>query len=123
MVYGGLLGYINAEGKRIGRFPAAQTDYGQTAPWLCAYPAASVFSGARRCGMKSVRLDDSFYFAMDYDLWTRLGPPEAPLVYIKEPWAAFRLHGTSKKHPRMDDRCWPEMMRAFITVMVVRSCP
>jgi hypothetical protein len=40
-------------------------------------------------------LDDSFYFAMDYDLWTRLAA-EAPLLYVPELWAAFRLHGDAK---------------------------
>jgi len=34
----------------------------------------------------------------------------APLVYVPQLWAAFRLHGDSKSIAA-DDRCWPEMLR------------
>ena len=43
---------------------------------------------------------------MDYDLWTRLAAL-APLRYVPEVWAAFRLHEGAKSIAE-DDRCWPE---------------
>jgi hypothetical protein len=55
-------------------------------------------------------LDESFYFAMDYDLWVRLAKL-SPLVYLPgRLWANFRLHGNAKT-VAADDRCWPEMLR------------
>ena len=40
-------------------------------------------------------LDLQQHYAMDFDLWLRLGKESAPFV-IREDIAAFRLHGTSK---------------------------
>jgi hypothetical protein len=54
-------------------------------------------------------LDPDFYFAMDYDLWVRIAKV-APIMYIPELWANFRLHGTGKSLIN-DDRCWPEMLK------------
>ena len=54
-------------------------------------------------------LDDSFFFAMDYDLWVRLAQ-KAPLSHTPKAWAAFRLHDDAKSISA-DDRCWPEMLK------------
>lgn len=107
MVYGDCL-LINAEGGKIGSFPAAQTDLKKLRRGYVHIPQQASFFRAdlwREVGP----LDDSFYFAMDYDLWTRLAA-KTPLVYVKELWAAFRLHGDAKSIAA-DDRCWPEMLR------------
>ena len=107
MVYGDAL-LINAEGKTIGKFPAAQTDYRKLRRGYVHVPQQASFFRAelwRQVGP----LDVSFYFAMDYDLWVRLAAI-APLVYVPELWAAFRLHGEGKSIAA-DDRCWPEMLR------------
>jgi len=107
MVYGDCH-WINSEGKVIGNFPAAQTDLKKLRRGYVHIPQQSAFFRAdlwRKVGP----LDDSFYFAMDYDLWTRLAT-EAPLLYIPEIWAAFRLHEGAKSIAA-DDRCWPEMLR------------
>jgi len=107
MVYGDAL-LINAEGKTIGKFPAAQTDYRKLRRGYVHIPQQASFFRAdlwRQVGP----LDVSFYFAMDYDLWVRLAAL-APLVYVPELWAAFRLHGAGKSIAA-DDRCWPEMLR------------
>jgi len=107
MVYGDAL-LINAEGKAIGKFPAAQTDYRKLRRGYVHIPQQASFFRAdlwRQVGP----LDVSFYFAMDYDLWVRLAAL-APLVYVPELWAAFRLHGAGKSIAA-DDRCWPEMLR------------
>lgn len=107
MVYGDCL-WINADGKKISYFPAAQTDLKKLRRGYVHIPQQASFFRAD-LWKKVGPLDDSFYFAMDYDLWTRLAA-EAPLLYIPELWAAFRLHGDAKSIAE-DDRCWPEMLR------------
>ena len=100
--------YINASGKVIGEFPSAQTDYARLRSGYVHVAQQSAFFRAdlwRKVGP----LDPTFYFAMDYDLWVRLAK-EAPVRYVPEPWANFRLHGSGKTIVS-DDRCWPEMLR------------
>jgi hypothetical protein len=107
MVYGNCH-WINAEGKVIGDFPAAQTDLKKLRRGYVHIPQQTAFFRAE-LWRKVAPLDDSFYFAMDYDLWTRLAAL-APLRYVPEVWAAFRLHEGAKSIAE-DDRCWPEMLR------------
>ena len=59
-------------------------------------------------------LDDSIYFAMDYDLWVRLAHV-SKIVYLadSEPMAAFRLHASAKSIAD-DDRCWPDMIKIHL---------
>jgi glycosyltransferase involved in cell wall biosynthesis len=107
MVYGDA-NFINAEGARIGMFPARQTDYARLRRGYVHIPQQASFFRAglwRQVGP----LDPSFYFAMDYDLWVRLAKL-APLVYLPRLWASFRLHGGGKTITSVD-RCWPEMLR------------
>jgi len=107
LVYGDA-NYIDEHGRVIGRFPAAQTDYRRLRQGYVHIPQQSAFFRAdlwRKVGP----LDDSFYFAMDYDLWVRLAR-EAPIVYLPRVWANFRLHSDAKTIAA-DDRCWPEMLR------------
>lgn len=107
MVYGNCL-LINAEGCKIGDFPAAQTDLKRLRRGYVHIPQQAAFFRAelwRDVGP----LDDSFFFAMDYDLWVRLAQ-KAPLSYTPEAWAAFRLHDDAKSISA-DDRCWPEMLK------------
>ncbi len=107
MVYGDA-NFIDANGKIIGRFPAAQTDYKRLRRGYVHITQQAAFFRAdlwKRVGP----LDPTFYFAMDYDLWVRLAA-QAPLLYVPRTWANFRLHGDSKTIAD-DDRCWPEMLR------------
>jgi len=107
MVYGDA-NYIDEDGKVIGRFPAAQTDHRRLRQGYVHIPQQAVFFRAalwRQVGP----LDPSFYFAMDYDLWVRLARI-APIQYIPQAWANFRIH-TQGKSFVADDRCWPEMLR------------
>lgn len=101
--------YIDENGRILGRFPAAQTDYRRLRRGYVHIPQQTMFFRAkywRELGP----LDPSFYFAMDYDLWTRIAA-HAPFKYFpEETWANFRLH-TSGKTLTADDRCWPEMLR------------
>jgi glycosyltransferase involved in cell wall biosynthesis len=101
--------YINEEGHVIGQFPAAQTDYRRLHQGYVHIPQQTAFFRAdlwKQVGP----LDPSFYFAMDYDLWTRIAA-RTQLKYLPgQIWANFRLH-TSGKTITADDRCWPEMIR------------
>lgn len=107
MVYGDAM-LINAEGRKVGMFPAAQTDLKRLKQGYVHIPQQASFFRAE-LWRKVGPLDPTFYFAMDYDLWVRLAR-EAPLVYLSQPWASFRLHGDTKTIGK-DDRCWPEMLR------------
>lgn len=107
MVYGDC-NFINEEGQVIGRFGAAQTDYRLLRQGYVHIPQQTMFFRAdlwKQVGP----LDPSFFFAMDYDLWTRLAA-RTQLKYVPQTWANFRLH-TSGKTIAADDRCWPEMVR------------
>jgi len=107
MVYGDC-NFINENGKVIGRFNSAQTDYRLLRQGYVHIPQQTMFF--RSDLWKQVGpLDPSFYFAMDYDLWTRIAARSA-IRYVPQTWANFRLH-TSGKTILSDDRCWPEMVR------------
>lgn len=107
MVYGDC-NFINESGRVIGRFNSAQTDLQLLRRGYVHIPQQTAFFRAdlwREVGP----LDPSFYFAMDYDLWTRLAA-RSKIQYVPQLWANFRLH-TSGKTIVADDRCWPEMIR------------
>jgi glycosyltransferase involved in cell wall biosynthesis len=107
MVYGDC-NFINTAGRIIGRFNAAQTNYQLLRQGYVHIPQQTMFFRAdlwKQVGP----LDPSFYFAMDYDLWTRIAAL-SEIKYVRQTWANFRLH-TSGKTTMADDRCWPEMIR------------
>ena len=108
LVYGDC-DFIDENGKKYARFNAAQTNYEKLRRGYIHIPQQASFWRADLCE-KVAPLDDSFFFAMDYDLWTRLAKISR-LHYVKgETWANFRLHSDAKSIAA-DDRCWPEMMR------------
>ena len=100
--------FIDENGKLIGCFPAAQTDYRRLRRGYVHIPQQAAFFRAE-LWRKVGPLDPSFYFAMDYDLWVRLAAL-APIHYVPRAWANFRLH-TRGKTVSAADRCWPEMLR------------
>ncbi len=107
LVYGGA-NYIDEKGRVIGKFPAAQTDLPRLRRGYVHIPQQASFF--RKSLWDQVGpLDDSFFFAMDYDLWTRLAAV-SELKYLPRTWANFRLHADAKTIAA-DDRCWPEMLR------------
>jgi len=123
MVYGDC-NFINDDGRVIGKFGSAQTDYRRLRQGYVHIPQQTMFFRAE--WWKHVGpLDPSFYFAMDYDLWTRLAA-HTELKYVPQTWANFRLHTTGKTIVA-DDRCWPEMIRvhyrdggSFFSVIVAK---
>ena len=107
MVYGDC-NFINEAGRVIGKFNSAQTNYRLLRQGYAHIPQQTMFFRAdlwKQVGP----LDPSFYFAMDYDLWTRVAA-RTEIKYITQTWANFRLH-TYGKTIMADDRCWPEMIR------------
>jgi glycosyltransferase involved in cell wall biosynthesis len=123
MIYGDC-SYINESGKVIGKFNSAQTNYRYLRQGYTHIPQQTMFFRAD-LWKEAGPLDPSFYFAMDYDLWTRIAS-RAQIRYIPQTWANFRLH-TSGKTILADDRCWPEMVRvhyrdggSFFSVIVAK---
>ena len=107
MVYGDC-NFISESGRVIGKFGSAQTNYRLLRQGYAHIPQQTMFLRAdlwKQVGP----LDPSFYFAMDYDLWTRIAA-RTEIKYVPQTWANFRLH-TSGKTIAADDRCWPEMIR------------
>jgi glycosyltransferase involved in cell wall biosynthesis len=117
--------YVDEEGRVIGQFRAAQTDYLRLRQGYVHIPQQTMFFRAKYW-QELGPLDPSFYFAMDYDLWTRIAR-QAPLKYVQgQSWANFRIHGSGKT-TAADDRCWPEMLRvhyrdggSFFSVIVAK---
>ena len=117
--------FMNEAGSVIGKFGAAQTDLSRLREGYVHIPQQTMFFRAKYW-KDFGPLDPSFYFAMDYDLWTRIAA-HAPIKYLAgQTWANFRLH-TSGKTVASDDRCWPEMLRVhyrdgggFFSVIVAK---
>lgn len=107
LVYGDA-NFIDQNGRVIGRFPSAQTDYRRLRQGYVHVAQQSAFF-RRDLWQKVGPLDPKFYFAMDYDLWVRLARV-SKIVYLPRLWANFRLHGGGKTVVA-DDRCWPEMLK------------
>jgi len=107
MIYGDC-NYINETGAVIGKFHSAQTNYRLLRRGYTHIPQQTMFFRAELWKQLGP-LDPSFYFAMDYDLWTRIAR-RTEIRYVPQTWANFRLH-TSGKSIIADDRCWPEMLR------------
>jgi glycosyltransferase involved in cell wall biosynthesis len=107
LVYGDC-NFIDETGQTIGKFPAAQTNFKLLMQGYVHVPQQAAFFRAD-LWRKVAPLDESLYFAMDYDLWVRLARL-APLVYFPRLWANFRLH-MGGKTVISDDRCWPEMLK------------
>ncbi len=107
LVYGDC-NFIDANERVIGRFNAVQTDLARLRRGYVHIPQQAAFWRAdlwKQVGP----LDESIYFAMDYDLWLRIARV-APIQYKPQLWANFRLHGAAKTIAE-DDRCWPDMLK------------
>jgi glycosyltransferase involved in cell wall biosynthesis len=107
LVYGDA-NFIDEHDRLVGRFPARQTDLAGLRRGYVHIPQQASFFRAN-LWKKVGPLDESFFFAMDYDLWVRLAKI-SQLKYIPRTWANFRLHKDAKTISA-DERCWPEMLR------------
>ncbi|MBE0681698.1 MAG: glycosyltransferase [Anaerolineales bacterium] len=101
--------FIDENDEIIGKFKSAQTDYRRLREGYVHIPQQTMFFRAkywRELGP----LDPAFYFAMDYDLWTRIAA-RAPIQYLSgRVWSNFRIHTASKTN-LADVRGWDEMLR------------
>ncbi len=117
--------FIDEKGRVIGTFNAAQTDYRKLRQGYVHIPQQTMFFRAKYW-KEFGPLDPSFYFAMDYDLWTRIAA-HAPLKYVAgQTWSNFRIHNFGKTSAD-DDRCWPEMLHvhyrnggSFFSIIVAK---
>ena len=101
--------FIDENDRVIGKFNAAQTDLRRLREGYVHIPQQTMFFRAKYW-KELGPLDPSFYFAMDYDLWTRIAA-QAPFKYLAgKTWANFRMHTTSKTNIA-DERGWNEMIR------------
>jgi glycosyltransferase involved in cell wall biosynthesis len=101
--------FIDEEDRVIGKFNAAQTDLRRLREGYVHIPQQTMFFRAKYW-KELGPLDPSFYFAMDYDLWTRIAA-RASIKYLPgKTWANFRIHTTSKTNVA-DERGWQEMLR------------
>jgi glycosyltransferase involved in cell wall biosynthesis len=101
--------FISETGEVIGKFNSAQTDYRRLREGYVHIPQQTMFFRAKYW-QELGPLDPSFFFAMDYDLWTRIAS-KAPIKYLAgQTWANFRIHATSKTNVA-DERGWQEMLR------------
>jgi glycosyltransferase involved in cell wall biosynthesis len=117
--------FIDEQGRVIGKFGAAQTDYKRLRQGYVHIPQQTMFFRAELWHAVGP-LDPSFYFAMDYDLWVRIASRAAIKYLPWQTWANFRIH-TSGKTIAADERCWPEMLRvhyrdggSFFSVIVAK---
>ena len=99
---------VDERGQYLGRFPARQTSYSMMLNGTVNIPQATTFFWTH--SWKQVGpLDLTLKYAFDYDLWVRLAKI-APIVYVRQTWANFRLHEAGKT-VYLDDRCYPDMIR------------
>ena len=85
--------YCDAEGKIIGIYRTEEFDFNKLA-WFNFICQPSAFF--RRDVFEAVgELNGTLHFAMDYDLWVRIGK-RFPCRYLPELLATYRLHETSK---------------------------
>lgn len=108
LVYAGT-NFIDEQGRYLGRFPSAKTDYARLRRGYVHIPQQAAFFRAS-LWKQVCPLDPDFYFAMDYDLWVRLARLAAVAYLPGQTWANFRLQAHSKTMAS-DDRCWPEMIK------------
>lgn len=108
LVYGDC-NFIDENGTKYGKFNAAQTDLEKLRRGYVHIPQQASFWRAD-LWKKVAPLDESFFFAMDYDLWVRLAQISEFRYLPGRTWANFRLHSDAKSIAA-DKYCWDEMMR------------
>lgn len=111
---------IDAEGKNIGSVDASQVDLeGMLVHETIPQPSCFL----RRAALERVGgVDASYRYAMDYDLWLRLGLDGARWLAVDETWARFRVHGESKSGSEAA-KFLPEVERALEAALASPSLP
>lgn len=106
MVYGDCL-LVDHEGRALRRFRAREYDQRVMLRGVNLVPQPAAFF--RREAFYSVGcLNPKLHYALDYDLWIRLGR-SYKLQHISATLAKFRVHGGSKSVAQID-RMWAEVV-------------
>jgi glycosyltransferase involved in cell wall biosynthesis len=101
---------IDAEGRTLGRVDSYAVDL-EGLLGYATIPQPSTF--LRRAALERAGgIDTSYRYAMDYDLWLRLGLQGARWRAVDESWACFRIHDASKTVAE-GRRFLPEVERAM----------
>lgn len=105
MVYANMV-EIDATGHEVGRQKARRFNLDRLLNIGNSIPQPTVF--LRRDAFEAVGgIDRRYHFAMDYDLWIRVGR-RFPVHYVDDFWACFRLHEESKTVAR-EREFWREV--------------
>jgi glycosyltransferase involved in cell wall biosynthesis len=92
LLYGDSL-YCDTEGEVIGRYPTESFEFEKLAYFNFICQPSTFF---RKEAFKSVGgLDDTLCYAMDYDLFVRIGK-QFPCCYLPHIFSKYRLHESSK---------------------------
>ena len=92
-VYGNAL-VVDEQGRELSRARSGPFDLERALTFGNVVPQPTVFLRKRmldEVGGLAVR----YHYAMDFDLWIRIAT-RAPLRYVDDYWAAFRIHRSSK---------------------------
>jgi glycosyltransferase involved in cell wall biosynthesis len=94
VVYGDRL-LIDEEGREVGRWILPGHD-GSVLRWIDFIPQETVFWRRRIWDAAGGMVDDSFHFAMDWDLLARFQAAGARFAHIPRFLGAFRIHSEQK---------------------------
>lgn len=94
VVYGDRL-LIDGEGREVGRWILPGHDE-RVLRWIDFIPQETMFWRRRIWDASGGRLDDSFHFAMDWDLLARFQAAGARFAHIPRFLGAFRIHAAQK---------------------------
>ncbi len=90
--------WVDAAGRHIGEFPAGPFDFARLLEF-CTIPNQAAFV-RKEALLASGGIDTSLHFAMDYDLWLRLGVTQQ-IEYVPVTCGAWRFHEAAKSHSGM----------------------
>jgi glycosyltransferase involved in cell wall biosynthesis len=107
VVYGHRIN-IDSDGKEIGRWVLpAHSD--RMLVWADYVPQETLFWRRRIWDKAGGKIDESFHFALDWDMLLRFREAGAKFVRLPRFLGAFRVHATQKTTAELVDRGTPEM--------------
>jgi len=101
---------IDPEGREVGRW-ILPPHSDQMLIWADYVPQETMFWRRRIWDKAGGRIDDSFQFALDWDLLLRFRAAGAKLVRLPRFLGAFRIHDSQKTSADIADTGTPEMSR------------
>lgn len=101
---------VDAEDREIGRWVIPASAH-RILPWADWIPQETLFFRRRVWEKAGARLDESFRYALDWDLLLRLRDAGARFLRIPRFLGAFRIHPAQKTTAWLDEYGRPEMAR------------